>query len=86
MAGKALITGGAGFIGSHLAELLLGEGWEVFALDDLSTGSHQNVAQLKEKAGVAKGDPGLAESGRRDQIKGNLKASGKKLKDAANNL
>ena len=38
VAQKALITGGAGFIGSHLAELLLDEGWEVWALDDLSTG------------------------------------------------
>ena len=35
---KALITGGAGFIGSHLAELLLADGWEVYALDDVSTG------------------------------------------------
>lgn len=42
--------------------------------------------QLKEKAGVVKDDPGLAESGRRDQTKGNLKASGKKLKDAAKTL
>ncbi len=46
---SALITGGAGFIGSHLAELLLGEGWEVFALDDLSTGSERNVAHLRER-------------------------------------
>jgi nucleoside-diphosphate-sugar epimerase len=46
--GKALITGGAGFIGSHLSELLLRDGWEVFALDDLSTGSIDNVAHLRE--------------------------------------
>jgi UDP-glucose 4-epimerase len=43
---KALITGGAGFIGSHLAELLLAEGVEIFALDDLSTGAHGNIEQL----------------------------------------
>src|SRR5215203_1960390 len=49
MAGKALVTGGAGFIGSHLSELLLEDGWEVFALDDLSTGSFRNVEHLKER-------------------------------------
>jgi UDP-glucose 4-epimerase len=49
VAGKALITGGAGFIGSHLAERLLVQGWEVFALDDLTTGAHRNVEQLRER-------------------------------------
>jgi UDP-glucose 4-epimerase len=47
--GKALITGGSGFIGSHLAELLLDEGWEVYALDDLSTGSLANVEHLTDR-------------------------------------
>jgi UDP-glucose 4-epimerase len=46
---SALITGGAGFIGSHLAELLLEDGWEVFVLDDLSTGSERNVAHLRQR-------------------------------------
>jgi UDP-glucose 4-epimerase len=46
---RFLITGGAGFIGSHLSELLLGQGVEVWALDDLSTGSERNVAHLRER-------------------------------------
>ena len=43
---KALITGGAGFIGSHLADLLLQNGHSVIALDNLSTGQHKNVEHL----------------------------------------
>ncbi|MEE2637710.1 MAG: NAD-dependent epimerase/dehydratase family protein, partial [Acidobacteriota bacterium] len=44
---RALITGGAGFVGSHLAEALLKAGHEVFVLDDLSTGSIDNIEPLK---------------------------------------
>jgi UDP-glucose 4-epimerase len=47
--GTALVTGGAGFIGSHLSEALLAHGWEVYALDDLSTGSAENVAHLTSR-------------------------------------
>jgi uncharacterized protein YjbJ (UPF0337 family) len=42
--------------------------------------------QAKEKAGEALGKPGLAEKGRRKQMKGDLKAAGKKLKDAAKKM
>ena len=44
---RVLITGGAGFVGSHLAEALLDRGDEVYVLDDLSTGSIDNIAHLK---------------------------------------
>jgi UDP-glucuronate decarboxylase len=43
---RILVTGGAGFLGSHLCERLLHEGHEVIALDDLSTGSRANVTHL----------------------------------------
>src|SRR3954468_9525882 len=47
---RVLITGGAGFIGSHLSEALLERGDEVFVIDDLSTGSIENIAHLKGHA------------------------------------
>ena len=43
----ALITGGAGFIGSHLAEYLIGQGQKVHVVDDLSTGAIENLDTLK---------------------------------------
>ena len=64
---KTLITGGAGFIGSHLAHALLEAGHDVFVLDDLSTGSIDNIEPLKTHArfgyaiGTITNEPVLAE-------------------------
>jgi UDP-glucose 4-epimerase len=45
MSGRVLVTGGAGFIGSHVAEAFLKDGWDVVVLDDLSRGHEQNIPQ-----------------------------------------
>jgi len=50
---RVLITGGAGFVGSHLAEALLERGDEVVVIDNLSTGSIDNVAHLKGRPGFS---------------------------------
>ena len=50
---RVLITGGAGFVGSHLAEALLERGDEVFVLDNLSTGSIDNIGHLKGAPGFS---------------------------------
>ena len=52
---KALVTGGAGFIGSHIVDRLLQDGHEVIVLDDFSTGHRENLAE-KEKLEVVEGD------------------------------
>jgi len=49
---RALITGGAGFIGSHLADHLLGRGDQVVLLDDLSTGRVTNIEHLNDRTGA----------------------------------
>ena len=51
MAMRVLVTGGAGFIGSHLCERLLADGHRVTALDDLSTGRRENLAGLLGRPG-----------------------------------
>ncbi len=48
---RALVTGGAGFIGSHLVERLLADGHEVLALDNLSTGRRKNLASVEGRSG-----------------------------------
>jgi UDP-glucose 4-epimerase len=55
---KVLVTGGAGFIGSHLIERLLKDGHEVAAIDNLSTGSLKNIDNYRENSGFqfVKGD------------------------------
>jgi dTDP-glucose 4,6-dehydratase len=45
---RAVVTGGAGFLGSHLCDRLLAEGWDVLALDNLITGDAANLAHLKD--------------------------------------
>ena len=53
---KYLITGGAGFIGSHLAESLISRGEQVVIVDNLSTGSVDNLSRVKEKIEFEQGD------------------------------
>lgn len=48
---KVLITGGAGFIGSHLADYLVAHGYSVKVIDDLSTGLYENISHLEGKGG-----------------------------------
>ena len=47
MAGRAVVTGGAGFLGSHLCERLLHDGWQVLSVDNLISGAARNLAHLR---------------------------------------
>ena len=55
---RAVVTGGAGFVGSHLCDRLIAEGWDVLALDNLVTGADSNIAHLMKhpKFRIARGD------------------------------
>ena len=53
---RFLITGGAGFIGSHLSELLVAEGHEVVVLDNLSTGKRENLQSVEGQVRFLLGD------------------------------
>ena len=48
---RVLVTGGAGFIGSHLCEFFLGKGWDVVCMDDFVTGSRDNLAGVESRRG-----------------------------------
>ncbi|PYQ45444.1 MAG: NAD-dependent dehydratase, partial [Acidobacteria bacterium] len=50
MTGRALVTGGAGFLGSHLCDALLADEWNVVAVDNLLTGRTSNLAHLRNEA------------------------------------
>lgn len=60
-----LVTGGAGFIGSHLVRALLGVGAHVFVLDNLSTGKAENLADVEHRIGFITGDVASIEDCRR---------------------
>ena len=57
MSGRVLVTGGAGFIGSHIAEAYLKDGWEVVVLDDLSRGQERNIPKGARFVRAAIGSP-----------------------------
>ena len=61
---RCLVTGGAGFIGSHLVDRLLGGGHEVVVLDNFSTGRRQNLLQHRSHPGLTihEGDVALPEA------------------------
>ena len=53
---KILVTGGAGFIGSHIAEYLVQRGDDITVLDNLNTGSKENLAKINDKINFVNGD------------------------------
>ncbi len=62
MMGSALVTGGAGFIGSHLVDHLADAGWAVRVLDDFSSGRIENLAHCRERIELLQGDLGDPET------------------------
>ena len=56
---KSLVTGGAGFIGSHLVDILLDKGDEVVVLDNFSTGRPENLSHVEDKVNLIEVDLSL---------------------------
>ena len=67
---RVFITGGAGFIGSHLCDALINRGDEVSILDNLSTGSKGNIAHLEGKITVHEGD--IRDKNLIEKLRGNV--------------
>jgi len=66
---RALVAGGAGFVGSHLVDLLVGEGDDVVVVDNLLTGSPANLAHLPtDRVALVRGDAESAADGRFDRV------------------
>ena len=56
---KAIVTGGAGFIGSTMTDRLINEGYHVLVIDNLSTGKAENINDIFSKTGVMAGNKNL---------------------------
>src|SRR3954453_20618478 len=61
VARRAVVTGGAGFLGSWLCELLLTEGWQVVCVDNFLTGGAQNVSHLSTEPGFTLAESDVSE-------------------------